>query len=86
MPNLPTSQATPGGRRVPLFGNDHCSVVLADADAHAGLSQGREQAITRWREHVCCDDLGNFIVPRGMDSRVLWSLARQPFAACGAPR
>ena len=61
-----------------LLSNGRYGVMLTGAGS--GYSRWGDQALTRWREDATCDDWGNYIYLRDVNSGRIWSPTYQPLA------
>jgi len=61
---------------VHLLTNGRYSVMLTGAGS--GYSRWGEQAISRWREDMTCDDWGSYVLLRDVASSDTWSATWQP--------
>ncbi len=61
-----------------LLSNGRYGVMLTGAGS--GYSLWGDQALTRWREDATCDDWGNYIYLRDVNSGRIWSPTYQPLA------
>ncbi|HEU5131608.1 MAG TPA: glucoamylase family protein, partial [Pyrinomonadaceae bacterium] len=68
-PNLSTP-------RTQLLSNGSYNVMITTAGS--GYSQCEDNAVTRWREDVTCDNWGAFIYLRDVRSGTVWSAGHQP--------
>src|SRR6185436_20595299 len=62
--------------RTQLLSNGTYNVMITTAGS--GYSRCEENAVTRWREDVTCDNWGAFIYLRDVRSGVVWSAGHQP--------
>jgi cyclic beta-1,2-glucan synthetase len=62
--------------RTQLLSNGSYNVMLTTAGS--GYSQCEDNAVTRWREDVTCDNWGAFIYLRDVRSGAVWSAGHQP--------
>jgi cyclic beta-1,2-glucan synthetase len=59
-----------------LLSNGRYTVMITAAGS--GYSRWRDQAVTRWREDVTCDDWGSYVFLRDVRSGAVWSAGQQP--------
>jgi len=62
--------------RTQLLSNGAYNVMITTAGS--GYSRCEENAVTRWREDVTCDNWGAFIYLRDVRSGTVWSAGHQP--------